>query len=216
MANSSEKPKLLLLALEHQPWFDEMYENFLDTLLESYQLQRAKTPAGALRILSSLDSKPTAVLLTDPGARTHANVMDTLVEYAQSGGIVLCMGCFSSFIPRDDVLKFFNKFGLSWTDGSYHRTTTAINPAFSHANRNHLFPSYSQKALFLKDVSPADAIYTATDESVIESRVFPPDKIENLTEAAAAFKSVGDGFIGYMGDVNNEKETQTLVLSMCK
>lgn len=35
------------------------------------------------------------------------------------------------------------------------------------------------------------------------------------TEAAAAFAKVGNGKLGYIGDVNGEKDTTPVVLAMC-
>ena len=72
---------------------------------------------------------------------------------------------------------------------------------------------YSQKALFLANVASNDSVYCPSSESVTQSRVFLPEPA-NPNEAAVAFTKVGEGWLGYIGDVNNELGSQAVLLSM--
>ena len=69
------------------------------------------------------------------------------------------------------------------------------------------------KALHIANPGEFEAIYSPTDESYIESRVFLPGKID-LNEAPVAFAKVGRGWVGYVGDVNNEADSHTVILAM--
>ena len=73
--------------------------------------------------------------------------------------------------------------------------------------------SYSQKAVFLKNVASDDSMYRPSSDSVTQSRVFLPAPA-NPNETAVAFAKVGEGRLGYIGDVNNEQGSQAVLLSM--
>jgi hypothetical protein len=72
---------------------------------------------------------------------------------------------------------------------------------------------YSQKAVFLAHVASDDSVYLPSSDSVIQSRVFLPEP-SNPNEAAVAFTRVGEGWLGYIGDVNNEQGSQAVIHSM--
>lgn len=212
---SAPKPVVLLISLRLQPFFDEQYKGFIDQLFEKATINRVCKPAPALRVLS--EDPPSAVLLTDE-ALTHkySRVWDKVLEYVRSGGTAVCMGHFSSFTRPLNILPFFQRAGLPWESGDYHRTTVVLN---KNATPSNIWPfleeSYSQKALFLKNVAEPDAWYRPNEESVIESHVFPPDKIRNLDQVPVAFGKIGDGRLGYVGDVNAEEGSHLAVLAMC-
>ena len=73
--------------------------------------------------------------------------------------------------------------------------------------------SYSQKAVFLTNVASDDCVYRPSSDSVTQSLVFPPEP-SNPNEAAVAFTKVGEGWLGYIGDVNNEQGSRAVILSM--
>ncbi len=72
---------------------------------------------------------------------------------------------------------------------------------------------YSQKAVFLTNVASDDSVYRPSSDSVTQSHVFLPEPA-NPNEAAVAFTKVGEGWLGYIGDVNNEQGSQAVILSM--
>ena len=73
--------------------------------------------------------------------------------------------------------------------------------------------SYSQKAVFLSHVASNDSVYRPSSESVTQSSVFLPGP-SNPNQAAVAFTKVGEGWLGYLGDVNNEQGSQAVIHSM--
>ena len=73
--------------------------------------------------------------------------------------------------------------------------------------------SYSQKALFLAHVATDDAVYRPSSESVIQSAVFSPGP-SDPNQTAVAFAQIEEGWLGYLGDVNNEQGSQDVIHAM--
>jgi hypothetical protein len=51
--------------------------------------------------------------------------------------------------------------------------------------------------------------------SSIDSMVFAPRSAYEADQAQVVLATVGSGKLGYIGDVNNETESQRVVLAMC-
>lgn len=59
-------------------------------------------------------------------------------------------------------------------------------------------------------------MYKATEESHVESLVFAPTPVDTSSgEAPAAFARFGQGYVGYIGDVNAEEASSVLTAAMC-
>lgn len=187
----------------------------MDTIKSKVAFEDTTSKAAALR---KLTERPDVVLITDEGItkRENAQVWDAVLEYVRGGGTAILMGVFSGMTKVPDFAAFFAKAGLSWDSASYHRTTVHLNRgAVAEELRGRLPASYSQKAVNLTNVADVAAWYGPDEMSHIESHVFRPDNIRNLDEVPVAFGKVGQGNLGYIGDVNNEKESETVVLAMC-
>ncbi|OCL03325.1 hypothetical protein AOQ84DRAFT_400730 [Glonium stellatum] len=168
--------RILLLSLDKQSWFDEMYNRLITAISDRAVLQRA----------------------------TGSAVMQELKEYVSNGGTVVFGRLFSSFISPADMNAFFRRhFDLPWESGDYHRTTL------------HLKPSYSQKAVFLKNVGQTAALYLPSEQSKTENRVFSAEPIRGREQTPVAWKRISEGWIGYIGDVNGEEGNDGVILGMC-
>ena len=71
------------------------------------------------------------------------------------------------------------------------------------------------KAVHLEGVKAEDVGYKPTDGSRVESHVFQPFPVD-LSNAPVAYTRIGDGFLGYIGDVNAEKESTGVILAMLR
>ncbi|KAG6817046.1 hypothetical protein H0H87_000458 [Tephrocybe sp. NHM501043] len=176
----------------------------------------ATSSTKALRFLSSNDLG--GVFAVDAGIslRKNTQVLTKLVEYAKDGGSVIIGGDFSGTVRPKYMDTFFLKsWGVPWKSGSYHRTTFYANPSHELVKANALLaPSYSMKALHVKDISPDVVVYRPTGQSRLESLVFAPSPVTNLAESPAVRTRVGKGHVAYIGDVNWEQDTAKLVLAM--
>ena len=64
--------------------------------------------------------------------------------------------------------------------GNYYRTTVYLNHQAAtklKSSAEHLKPEYSQKAVFLKGVDHANALYLPSAESVTQSHVFASEPV---------------------------------------
>jgi hypothetical protein len=214
-APAAPKPTVLLLSLDKQPYFDEQYAQLIDSMADRATLKRASKPQQALTFLSS--NTPDAIFATDP-ALTKAKfsaVLDSVKSYVVNGGTVVLAGHFSSFMKPLDIGRWFStKWGLPWESGDYHRTTVHLNSQAQALPIQGLPSSYSQKAVFLKNVASNAAWYLPSTESRTESRVFAPASVDTQ-QTPVAFGAIGSGHLGYIGDVNGEEGSTAVVLAMC-
>jgi len=214
-------PSVLLLSLEPPPWPCDLYEELYAALRTKADVFEATTSKTALEYLSS-PSHLTAVLVTEVSVMKlkHRAVSTKLVEYTRQGGTVI-LGCLcSSFSRPSDINRFFqDTWGLSWRSGSYHRTTFQLNPMANARFREDRYPSlsksYSMKALHLKDVPVEAQVYVSNANSTIESLVFAPVPVDNRHESPMILAQFGDGYLGWVGDVNAEKDSTHVVVAMC-
>ena len=187
----------------------------------------AKSEKVAIRKLNKRGDRPKAVLCGgELQPKHHPRLVTRLVKFVQeSGGTAIFALGFPNFMPMGEFDRLFAEFGLSrWEHGGYYRTTHMLrtisvppeSPLEELLNRggHHLAKSYSMKALHISNPGEFEAIYSPTDESRIESYVYHPDKIKDLNEAPVAFAKVGRGWVGYVGDVNNEADSHTVILAM--
>jgi len=205
---------VLLISLE-EDFFTSIHAHFLSALESRIKVTKALTPQQALQDLESPNL--IAVYLTDAGAARpkHKALVTKLVAYTKNGGTVIAGGQFSNHVYPNEFEDFTKAWGLTWTFGSYHRTTFSLNPNNDIVKQNpSLSASYSMKSLHASQILPKHAIYKSTENSYLQSLVFAPTKIEDKGEAPAAQSKVGQGWFGFIGDVNGEVGSTNTVLAM--
>lgn len=219
MASQHEdsRPLIVILALDKDDFYNSMFVDFNKLLKTHANVEYATTPNAARDFFNRSVNKPAAVLSADESLTisTRLTLAHEAASYVRSGGTLIFMGLFSSFVRPTDMELLFSKFDLPWAVGNYHRTACALNPTMTLLDTAGMASSYSQKAVHVKNVQQSNAVYLPTSESRIESAVFAPSSVEDRTQAPAAFSSVGEGKVGFVGDVNNEDDTPTMVLRMC-
>jgi hypothetical protein len=213
---ASARPRVVLLTLNKAEFFGDMYGDFITLLKTKAEVQQITTPEEARSAFND-QPKPAAILSADESllASTRISLVHDALSYVRAGGILVFMGLFSSFSRPSDIKTLFSRFDLPWESGDYHRSTFKLNREMTHFNKSGLAGSYSQKALHLANVTFDDAVYLPSNDSVVESNVFGPRRVGDRTQTPAAFTKIGEGKVGYVGDVNNEDETSPLVLGMC-
>jgi hypothetical protein len=218
-SKSDSKPNkgfVMLLSLENEDWFAELYAPLLSALRAKIEWKQALTTPSALGMLGS--PYLSGVVVTDPGVTRprNAQVLSKLVEYVKSGGSAVVGTIFPTFMRLDLFDVFFQKtWGTSWKHGSYHRTTFAVDPSNEMVKKNpSLVSSYSMKALHVTGLAPGDAIYLPTEDARLQSMVFSPVAITDRSESPAVQTRVGRGYFGYIGDVNGEEGSTKVILAM--
>jgi len=210
---SSSPPTILILGLDREVYNTDL----LNALRSRAEVITASTKAEALSFLA--ESTPRAVLVTDTALARgeYRDVCDLLCGYVQRGGIVIMCCSFSSFISATDFNSWIRqRWGFGWTFGDYHRTDFHLNPtAESVCRKPGLLPAYSMKAVSLKGVDEKSKVYQPTASSITQSRVFSPEHVGDLTQAAVVYQKVDQGWLGYVGDVNYEVGSTAVILALC-
>lgn len=216
-------PLVLVLSFEYDDIYGNIHSHLYSTLEDKATTMHIRSSHSAsieqaLRILEV--PHLTAVLIADAGIvkKKYAKVVDKLVAFVQRGGsVAIGGGQFCNFITPDKFSPFISKFGVSWTWGSYFRTTFTANPANELVTRNpSLLKSYSMKTVHLANITPEMAIYHATDDSRLTSLVWDPVRVSEFSagEAPAVCARVGQGLLSFLGDVNGEQASTPVILSM--
>ncbi|KAM4066135.1 triacylglycerol lipase [Hirsutella rhossiliensis] len=201
----ASRKQVLLISLHNLPWFDEMYDALLAAVRSKADLERAEDATSALRLLTQ-QPPPSAVIVTDEALTFAKNtrIWDATIEYVRQGGTAVVMGLFPSFVQPDKINPFFSRAGLDWEVASYRRTTTVLNrAAVDTALAAKLPPSYSQKAVSVRNFAPTEAWYQPSEDSCVTG------------ESAVVLARLGSGKLGYVGDVNAEKGSDAAILAMC-
>ncbi|KAG5721401.1 RNA polymerase II-associated protein 3 [Termitomyces sp. T112] len=208
----SKESFLLLLSLEEDDFFATSNAHCLSAIREKVVVSQALTLSTAL---TKLDDKHLAgVFVTDTGIVKPENkeILPRLLRYVKQGGVVIVGGSFSSFVSASDMDSFFSDtWGLSWKSGAYHRTRFLRNGRHDLVTNNpSLSSSYSMKALHLGGLALSDPIYLPADNLQLQT----PLPFNDHTESPVVRRKIGDGYFGYVGDVDAEVETTNVVLAM--
>lgn len=199
--------------------FRDIYGLLKTNIKTKYRTQKKRCGKAARSSLTG--RKPMVILSVDAGLlgkrKSYIDFQLELVEYVRTGGTLILACLFSGNASLDLHDAMLARFGLPWKYGDYHRSTFFRNPAFRDVLGpqlyNSLEESYSMKTLHLKNV-PADArVYIPEASSRTQSAVFPAAAVD-LHQCPAAFAKCGRGYVGYIGDVNNEEGSQKLLMAM--
>ena len=212
MASSQTLPKVLVIALDGLT--QDVSREFA-FLKNKADVTFVSIEAEASHYLQSQHF--TAVLAVDPTiVQESPNLRRQITTFARTGGKVILCHFFSSLIGPTEFDEYMQtEWNLPWRFGNYARTNFHLNRQGVNLCREPDLPAcYSMKAVSLKYIEPASKIYHPRKTSTIQSHVFPPTPIGDLSQAAVAFTRVGDGWLGYIGDVNDEEATLTVIMAM--
>ena len=206
-SGSSSVPSVLLLSLEKETYFGEMYTAFMAKLRSKATVTELTHISGAMQHLSEPQGKHTAVILTDAAIleNEYVAIQKRLVDYVKAGGTVILGLLLPSFAQMDKLEKFFKvRWGLSWKPDVYTRATVSLNLRASPEILTRIASSlpcrFSMKALHLSGTKVVDRVYTSDAGD---------------TQSSAILAKYGAGFLGWVGDVNTEHGTTELLLALC-
>lgn len=217
---ASTIPTILVLSLEKEPWHSEMTRSLHTQIRGQAKLIEAETKQAAYAALSTGIK---AVLVGDAAItkRKHRELASALVAYTNDGGVVL-LGCLmSSFsTPRDFNRMMSCVWSLPWRFGNYSREESTLNEAVNAdpIQGGALPKMINVKAVYLQHVAARDKIYAwgerITPRTKIQQLLEQYEEEDELGQAAVAFGSVGNGYLGWIGDVNLEKELDPVYLAL--
>ncbi|KAI6352124.1 hypothetical protein MCOR25_009540 [Pyricularia grisea] len=200
-AQDTGRRDVLVLCVENKPMVEQSYASLITRITaKASSVQMAGTVDEAFSKLNQ--SPPPSVILVADGAITRQRkLFERVIDLLRGGATVVLAGCFSSFVNSGELDRTFATIGLPWTGGPYTRENVKLRSSAVPGEIVGRLPSaYTQKALFLSKVEEADKWY---------------GRDGNHAEAAVAFARVGHGKLGYVGDVNGEDESDTVIMAMC-
>lgn len=211
------KPRILSISLDHYSFVDRKFGSLFTKIQASSVFQRVEDGQSAKRVLLE-DPPPHAVLITDGALtrREYASVWDAVLKYIQQGGTAVIMGFVAGSVNQLSIKPFFAKAGLDWELGSYYRSMLVLNSQVVGANLvSKLLPVYCPKAVYLRNVKYSEAWYVTYGYSVTESLVSQGGDVLMAGESPVLLACVGQGKLGFVGDVQGEEGSEAAVLAMC-
>ena len=215
--SASNVPFVLLVSLMEGSYFDDIYDHFIKGLMNKAEWLQATTSHEALDTLAK--RKVAAVFVTDPtianAPKPHAKLAAALVTYAKNGGIVVFGGMFSSHVtpPKNDAF-FKNIWGLNWKMADYHRESFKANFFRHKVLKGGDVPGmpldYNVKTVHLKGVLESDVVYAPAGG---KTSAFSPHRVDPRA-VPVAYTKMGAGYVGYHGEVNGEKDSTDILLTM--
>ncbi|KAI1266495.1 hypothetical protein F5Y18DRAFT_444957 [Xylariaceae sp. FL1019] len=197
IARAPGEHRVHCICLEYEDLFSEAYESLISNITAKAEMVRATTQKAALDMLAQ-NPPPSAILVTDAGVVNHMKVWERIIDCIRGGSTVVLAVSFSSFVNEGQFNRCFGKAGLSWKRGDYYRTNVALQPGVvDDSLKRQLVPTYSQKALYVKGAAESDIWYAG-----------------ERGEVPVAFTRVGNGRLGYVGDVNPEVGSEKVILAM--
>ncbi|KAK6062854.1 MYND finger [Seiridium cupressi] len=198
-AETESRPRILVLCLENEAMFDGVFADLISSITSKARLERATTRETALDILHQ-EPPPSVIFVADAALTHQMKIWDRVIDHLRGGATVVVGGCFSGMVTQGEFDRFFARLGLPWERGSYDRITVKLRTGVTDGYLTKQLPSaYSQKGLFVRNVERSAAWYTE----------------DYSGEAAVVFAKVGNGRLGYIGDVNGEESSHKVVLAMC-
>lgn len=175
-----------------------------------FHLEPIEDQATATQILNDPSTK-IVLAVTPLIANTRHNL--PLKKFIERSGILICCGQFSSLVRPLTANAFFKKLGFPWTFGGYCRTDDYVQLA---ANRFPNLPErYSNKAVRLAHVDPSERMYAPVENSRVQSMVFAATSVKT-DEASVVLGKKSKGYLGYIGDVNDEEGSAIVVTRLCE
>lgn len=221
MTDVPQQVLFLKLSPQYDSIFNDLYAPVEAKIKTDFQTQEQRSIGGARTYLST--TRPLAILAVDAGllgnTYEQGRLQKELARYVRSGGTLIMACLFSSFSRPPQLDAFYRRIDVPWRVGDYHRTTFYRNPAFKAIFGSQLHTSledsYSMKAVHLKHITPAARVYVPDASSRTQSMVFAPAAVD-LQQCPAVFAPYGKGYIGYIGDVNNEEGSRKLLAAMLR
>ena len=189
--------------------FDDIYSDLQKKRAPEYDIIKATTTAAVIDRVSQSDQRLRSILVVDGGLsmQTLHTIHTQLATYARTGGAVIFCCNFSSFVNSPDFAALARNMGLAWQFGDYKREDFSLNPAakklIGFAAYKTLEKWYSMKAVHLKNVDVGAKIY-----------IDVPTSKAGQAQCPTVLQAHEWGFIAYIGDVDNETGSQTLLMSM--
>ncbi|EIW52919.1 uncharacterized protein TRAVEDRAFT_92044, partial [Trametes versicolor FP-101664 SS1] len=214
------RPTVLILSLSNNLPIGIMHKQLLSGLEKNAEVRMIKNRTAFFQHLHA-SPRPQAVIVADAAIceePRHADLAPKLLEYARSGGRVALGVQFCYFLETDCTVSFFRLWGVPWSLAMHPvEKTFALNPDGipTPLSSAALLPAFTANVLIVHARPCDDAVYSRVDpcEPGDQDQGLPYDI--SVGVGAAAWARIGQGFLGYVGDVHGEQAFARLTIEMC-
>ncbi|KAK3352627.1 hypothetical protein B0T25DRAFT_567903 [Lasiosphaeria hispida] len=162
------------------------------------RVQRAKKADTVIHTLADETGPSLAVAVTD-GFLVYNHplpVWEAIITYMRRGGNVVLDINFAGSARLGMMGPFFATAGLTWSAGDYYRSLIAVQ-------RSNVFN-------MIDAATRADRLRARNLQRQVDG-----EQPEGPRQVPIAFTKIGDGHLGYIGDVNYEGGPTRICLAMC-
>lgn len=214
------KPRILLVSMLVGDAVDDCYIPFFNKIFATASIQRARSPKAASRYLKQ--HSPKAIILLDRALahdKTYEPVARRIMRYVREGGTLVCANTFVVDLKyflnkRHPALPLFRLAGVPWQYGDTYRAYLSVNKDAVHEKIQPVVPKeIVSEGILLDKVPNNQAWYLPTNESIADALMFEGKKPQ-LGFTPFAFARVGQGFFGYVGDMNVDGACDDIILAM--
>jgi hypothetical protein len=215
-----DKPRILLVAMIVGDAVDDCYIPFYNKIFAKASIQRAKSPKAVSRYLK--EHTPQAIILVDHAlahSKEYASAARRIMRYVHEGGTLICANTFVVDLKRylnkkHPTLPLFRLAGVPWQYGDTYRTYVSVNKDAVHEKIQEVMPKeIISEGILLDKVPNNQAWYLPTNESIADALMYDGKKPQ-MGWTPYAFARVGNGFFGYVGDMNVDGACDDLILAM--
>ena len=208
-SSSKDKPLVVVVALTNFDLFQDAHADQISALQRFAEIKISRTAEDLIEQFSRPNLH--GIYITDRGIvqQVNAHVLHKVEEYTtKHGGTVVIGGLFAGTAHPADFSALFSALGLPWTRGAYFRDKVVLNPMHPIATKygRRLPGELSMKAVHVNSLNLEDGLYFGHAEASLKN------------ESPVLQVSVGDrkkrGRIGFIGDVNAEEGTETILLAL--
>ncbi|KAF2839615.1 hypothetical protein M501DRAFT_722463 [Patellaria atrata CBS 101060] len=214
-ASTESRPTILVVSLHHKEDQFVQYTSLFSSLSARFHVIQAQKWRTVTNYLSN--NNPAAAIVTDGGIveSTSFPALASLQDYVLNGGTIIFGCAFSRSVAPHRMNGIWETFKLPWKFCGYHSTEVYYN---TNAGKNlksasRLATTFSLNAMFL-EVNDDAALYKATSESLTQSQSINSESTHSF-QSPVAWQKVGTGWLGYIGSVNREDESDEVMLAMC-
>ncbi|GAA5826322.1 hypothetical protein JCM11251_007253 [Rhodosporidiobolus azoricus] len=222
---ASAKPYIVHIDFEreitdHAPWCKPLLDSISIPFSRTYAL--VTKPAQLMSVLDH-PIPPKSILCTsaDLAESAHGDLRAKLRGYIENGGRLVLGGPMPNYLTTEAMETLYTDFGApTWKRGGYFRTTHTLNlghPLYQalagdSVTRAALAQSYSCKASLVDNVTQDEALYQTAEGAQHQTLVPHMQREVKTGEVAVAVKKVGKGYFAWVGDVNQEQGSNSVVL----
>jgi hypothetical protein len=159
--------------------------------------------------MHQLGRKPKVVLAVDESIalKKNAFLADVLLAYVKQGGTLILCGFFCTLVRDSEAKMLFNKFTLPWKFGGYERTefeVSELGRTVQDCIGTSLPSDYDVRAYRISGAAVADCVYIPKEGDEAKK-----------AESPVVLSVLGSGRVGFLGDVNLEQPTWSILNSLC-